>query len=530
MAKVSSHYRGGYEPSSNSSMSTNNQQKNKRRMQTVVQTVKKIKQQGGNANQRPSNNGSGGAGPKNGLAKITSIGRGLRNIGGFVGGVFQQPGLGRAAGATISRIFGQGDYLTNNPVRNSLMTSGVPAFGDMTSGFRVKHREYLQDIKSSVNFESSVFAINPGVSSTFPWLSTVAANFEEYIIHGAVVYLNTTAGASVASTNTALGLWGVVTQYDPSEPAFPTKQQAENYVGCQSAVPSQSLMHGIECKPRTGVLDRRYIRTGDLDSALDIKFYDWGNTQVFTSGSQNANVIGELWISYDVEFFKPRLHSGGYRAYSDLYNNISTAMLKSSPSDSRPLGTADLNPDIGSNLGTMIEALNRTLTFKESSPEGYYFVQFLVTTTAGTAFTTVGMTTTGSCKAVKVFQANSENYGNYWSPGTNTAGTRFMVMCVTLKKTGSERGYLQFNLSAGAGDTTTNIYPCLFVTQINPALVPEITRVKPGLLLGSEVNLLKELLKNEKLLGLLKQAPEEELDIIEEKKEEDIPASTDIIH
>jgi hypothetical protein len=74
-------------------------------------------------------------------------------------------------------------------------------------------------------------------------------------MHGLIFELKTSSGTAVSSTNTALGVWGAVTVYNPSEPTFTNKQECENYLGAQSCVPFQSMMHGVECKPRANVLD-----------------------------------------------------------------------------------------------------------------------------------------------------------------------------------------------------------------------------------------------------------------------------------
>lgn len=380
----------------------------------------------------------------NNQQKQTTVGKALREVGSTVGGLFGLGNVGRAMGAGISRIFGQGDYLINNVNSNSLQ-SGAPAFNSLTSGFRVTHREYVRDITSSTSYASTTFSINPGVSASFPWLSAVAANFEEYRIRGMVVYLNSSSGSAVGSTNTALGIWGVVTQYDPSEPNFTNKQQAENYVGCQSASPSQSVIHGIECKPRSNVLDKMYVRTGPVVDTEDYKFYDWGKVTIFTSGSQAASVIGELWISYDIEFYKPRLPSGGVLAFSDFY-------YSTTPNSNNPFGTVAPNPVAGSNLGTVIVnnypgtnlTQNSTLLFGQSLPVGLYLIN--VDVMAGS--TIVSMPNiwkfTGSLSEYNLF--NGRSYGNRL-----VTGNGFLSLGLVVYKSSVADGAAYFQMSGITG-------------------------------------------------------------------------------
>ncbi len=45
---------------------------------------------------------------------------------------------------------------------------------------RIVHRELLATISGSVAFATNSYVINPGLSSSFPWLATQAAGWEQY--------------------------------------------------------------------------------------------------------------------------------------------------------------------------------------------------------------------------------------------------------------------------------------------------------------------------------------------------------------
>lgn len=129
-------------------------------------------------------------------------------IGGYVGG---PPGsaigsvLGSSAADLLKHVAGIGDYTVN--YNTILKPDSVPQFsGNRT--FVVSHREYIQDIVSSSSagaFKIDSFLINPGDPATFPWLSNLAQNFEEYRIHGMIFQFKTTSANALNSTNTALG-------------------------------------------------------------------------------------------------------------------------------------------------------------------------------------------------------------------------------------------------------------------------------------------------------------------------------------
>lgn len=301
----------------------------------------------------------------------TGIGKALRGAGRLVGSYFGAPQLGMQAGAGISKIFGQGDYTVT-----SAAEIGPPQFGSLDGGFRVAHREYITDITSTTNFLTRPFALNPGVQTTFPWLSRIAKRFEEYEMKGLVVYLKTNSATAVASTNTALGVWGAVTQYDPSNPDFISKQQAENYVGCVNAVPCKNVLHAVECKPNANVLRRMYIRNEALTDIEDLKFYDLGKTEIFTAGSQSAATIGEMWISYDVVFYKPKIESAldDVAYFGATFENTTTTT---------PFTIDEYMP--GSNMDITFPTQQR-VRMGESLPSGLYEFRFFYSGfTAGTA-------------------------------------------------------------------------------------------------------------------------------------------------
>jgi len=392
----------------------------------------------------------------------TKLGNTLRMLGASVGGLIGQPQLGKLAGQTVSRIFGQGDYQVNAPLKNSLM--GVPSFSPLTAGFRVRHREYIGDVSSSIAFASKVYRINPGLATTFPWMSNIAQNFEEYKIHGMVVYLNTMAGASTSGTNSALGLWGVVTAYDPNEPEFQNKQQAEAYVGAQSSVPSQSLLHGIECAPNSHIMEKMYVRSTPIDSTDNLKFYDWGKFTVFTQGSQAVNTIGELWISYDIEFTKPRLMNAATYAKQDRYWGSVTVDGPFGPNNS------SIFKIDGSNIGTTLTA-DRKLTFPDTAPLGVYtiVIAWKMTDAASTYRTPSTDYDATMWSPVKNWQNNAQT--SAWAPVSGATANNNLVYVVSLQRTAAVQSVLTFtNGSFSAGSFDVSVF--LGNSLVSKPLVP----------------------------------------------------------
>jgi hypothetical protein len=301
--------------------------------------------------------------PKATRARRSGMGGFLRTAGKIAGGIVGNPMLGEVLGAGVSKIFGQGAYSVNAVTQ----MPGPPTFADLGASKRIQHREYLGDLFSNTGFNNSTYAIQPADGTTFPWLSQIAKSFEQYSFKGLVFYLNTTSGNAIASTNNALGVWGAVTVYDASAPALMNKRQCEDYMGCTASVPACSILHAVECKPGRDVLDRYYVLNGQDPDVGELKFFNQGTLNVFVQGQQASNVnLGELWVSYDIEFYNPRIDTVG----TNLADHFQFGGL--TVTNATPLGAVPLSPVAGSNLGSTINTITQQVTIPAGAPAGNY--------------------------------------------------------------------------------------------------------------------------------------------------------------
>jgi hypothetical protein len=121
----------------------------------------------------------------------------------------------------------------------------------------------------------------------------------------------------------------------------------------------------VECAPGTDPLLKYFIRN-DSAQVDSLKFYDIGNFTIATTGMQSASVIGELWVSYEVELSEPNVPASGLGSFS----KSETYSMYSSTGD--PFGPdADYVPNINM-LGSYIQG--NTLTIPETAPRGRYLV------------------------------------------------------------------------------------------------------------------------------------------------------------
>jgi len=231
-------------------------------------------------------------------------------VGSAVGGMFGAPylkGVGKWLGSGIGSIFGSGDYqlVGSLPDYNVMMNGNqIPKFSTTKQTNVVCHREYLQDIDGTAGFNIKSFPLNPGMAKTFPWLSTVAQNYQEYKIHGIIFEFRPLITDFV--TGGAPGVVIMATNYNADAPPYSTKQEMENSEYAVSVKPTKDLMHGVECATNQTVLSQLYVRSGEPPTGQDKRLYDLGNFMFATQQNPLQN-LGELWVSYCVEFFKPIL-------------------------------------------------------------------------------------------------------------------------------------------------------------------------------------------------------------------------------
>jgi len=247
---------------------------------------------------------------------IKYFGDALRLGGGALGGALGGPvggAYGHSLGDTISKWLGTGDYKVAANSITKRVANGSPAIPLMHGSGQsivVRHKEYITDIISSGTANtfqcSQAYALNPGLSSVFPWLSTIAQQFQEYTWKGIVFHYESTSGNSIASTNTSLGTVMMGTQYKTTAPAFTNKQVMLNEYFTSDAKPSESFCHPIECDPKENPYNVQYVRGAAVPVGEDPKTYDLGAFYYASTGMQGTNVnMGELWVTYEVELRKP---------------------------------------------------------------------------------------------------------------------------------------------------------------------------------------------------------------------------------
>lgn len=361
---------------------------------------------------------------KSGTKKKTPFGDVGQIVGQRVGGIFGMPylkGVGRWLGSGIGSIFGSGDYNVIGPTPGyNLLANGnqIPKFSETRQTNIVCHREYIGDITGTAAFTNRVFPLNPGMSNTFPWLSSIAENYQEYKFHGLIFEFRPLITDFV--TSGAPGVVVMATNYNSDAAAYTTKQQMENSEYAVSVKPTEDLIHGVECAVQQTVLPQLYVRTGPAPTGQDLRLYDQGSFQ-FASQGNPVQLLGELWVSYCVEFFKPILpvETGLVGAYINRSNSTNAS----------PLGTIGVL-----NRGNLtVVVTSTTLTFPASFGDTFYITVHWYNGSSNVVIASPAVNVSGGV-FVTAFEngTNAVQVAPYIGGSTNNMMLGRMVRCSTV--------------------------------------------------------------------------------------------------
>lgn len=276
--------------------------------------------------------------------ELTRLGSLLRNLGAIsgssVGALLGQPtagsATGRSLGAAISKWLGSGDYqVSSNTFVPQSGSNHIPMMHKTGQSVVIRHKEYVCEVMGSTSFARKLtLTINPGNSKLFPWLSGIAGYFEQYRIKGMVYHYVPTSGTAVSGTNPAIGSVMLQTSYRANAPPPTSKVEVLNEYWASEGAPNAEFCHPIECDPKENPYNIHYVRQGSVPEGDSELLYDMGATHICTSGMPGANVVGDLWVSYEIELLKPVVVSDvtwqDYRSCTFTSNNTTLFGLPSS--------------------------------------------------------------------------------------------------------------------------------------------------------------------------------------------------------
>lgn len=384
-------------------------------------------------------------------------------VGGIAGSYIPLPGaskigagFGRWLGSGIGIITGSGDYKMVGPAPTyNVLAGNPPKFSSTYATNIVCHREYLGDISGTTNFTNLQYPLNPGMSTTFPWLSQIAANYQQYRFHGLVFEFRPLITDFV--TSGAPGVVVMATNYNADQTAYASRQIMENSEFAVSVKPTNALMHMVECNPDQTAMKLYNIRTTALPNNQDLRLSDLGLFQFATQSNPNNQNLGELWCTYCVEFFKPVM-----AIENSVVEAVATHFTRNNIANNVPMGTTTTSA-AGSLLISNIT--NTAITIAGLNVTGNYEFIFTWIGTGGVTFVAPSVSVSGG----KLNTWNQTASGPDTTTQISTIGTTVTAGSLTFF---AQATATSMTITLGAGGTLPTGTPLLevYIASVDPVV------------------------------------------------------------
>jgi len=200
-----------------------------------------------------------------------------------------------------------------------------------------KRSEMVCTVQGSTAFYCGSWYINPGSSSIFPWLSTMALNYQFYHFRSLRFRFETTSPTS------SPGQVIMVPDYNVRDPAPSTEQAACNALGAVAGPCWSNLSLPLSIENMFSFGSRKMIRLGV--TGTDSTLCDAGCFNLATVGMTGGGDIGRLWVDYDVDLFTPQVALATLVPSQIQYLSIAADLMTINDSINHPIVWTALNDD-----------------------------------------------------------------------------------------------------------------------------------------------------------------------------------------
>jgi hypothetical protein len=298
---------------------------------------------------------------------------------------------------------------------------------------RISKVEYLGDVITSAvagAFNNVSFEFNPGIF--LYWGSHFAALFQQWKLDGAMVYFKSRSSSYTATTT--LGTVMICMDYNAHNDPFISKQAMQETAGCVACAIDHDCSCGIEANAQQTTIPVKFVRTKALPTGEDKHQYDLGKLQIATQGCPASVNIGEIYIAYDMTFFKPIIRTGLEVQGAHYYTTTGIDATHS-------CGTVTLTKAYDT-LGVTIDQTTRKLTIRAGNA-GNFKITFHAT---GSSIPAVGdwisaAETTSNLTTKPILRGAATVYKQQ-SPGSGAGASDFTVTWVYTITDPSSESYM----------------------------------------------------------------------------------------
>lgn len=203
-----------------------------------------------------------------------------------------------------SRMNPQAVVRRDIPLAQSFSTRSVgPRFQSGRNGTTlISHREFVKTLEpsdSADKYES--YLINPANKDLFPWLGTMAENWERTRFTRLSMHYVPNCAMTFA------GDMGMMIDYDPKDPDADSYGEFTNSKGAVTS----AFVSPVVLQADVSMMDVKnkgfYLNTGSPQTE-DLGEYYPGKFQIYMSKAATPTVVGRLFVEYEVEMKTPQGH------------------------------------------------------------------------------------------------------------------------------------------------------------------------------------------------------------------------------
>ena len=179
------------------------------------------------------------------------------------------------------------------------MRNTNPVSEEIRGGKRIRHKELIGSVTGETAFTNSKYSINPGDSTTFPYLSLEARRYEQYRFRKLHFHYLTRTGTST------VGSVVMAPDYNAGDTAPASEAQITAYQDAVEVVPWADATCRLDPQAMHALGPRKFIREGNVCG--DIRNFDVAKLHLAVLEFSGSVSAGKLWVEYDVELFVPAI-------------------------------------------------------------------------------------------------------------------------------------------------------------------------------------------------------------------------------
>jgi hypothetical protein len=192
--------------------------------------------------------------------------------------------------------------------------------------FAIRRREFLRNISPSDSDEFGVikFIVNPGISTTFPWLSSLSRSFQKYKVRNLRLEYKTACSTFLP------GMVMIAPVFNIKDRIPTSKIELLEYSYCKRAPVWKDF--SVDVRGNDLSYKEYYIRDNASSNVSEEFLYDCCYFCVAADGvTEETTYIGEIWLEYDLILEQPRRPNMEVLEYDNVFQVVCTSVTNSTP-------------------------------------------------------------------------------------------------------------------------------------------------------------------------------------------------------